>query len=275
MTRLMASWLLSHVMQIDGATALLLATTSACGLNTPQPEAATVHWLAGGLGRCTSLIPAARPDTESVIAACDRGAVEVSSDAKVTTIHPTMVDHVALSGDQLWLKLPDRLLQGQLPAPGQTFETQHSLRLSTIDDILAVPGSPLVVATPGTLVHVSTDAVAARWRKVPVPMHQLTAGPDGEIWAVSHDAIHAVERRKFRQVVGGLSSVAAAAVLPSGSIVVASGSPAQLSTISDGRFTPSGVFIEGLTDLAAIPGDPAPRLWFTTSDGSIGYTTAP
>ena len=261
-------------MRVEGATALLLAT-SACGLNTPKVETPTIHWVAAGLGRCTSLTPAARPGTESVIAACERGAVEVSSDAKVTTIHPTMVDHVALSSNQLWLKLPDRLLKGQLPAPGEVFSAQHSLRLSTIDDMLAVPGSPLVVATPGTLVHVSADAVAARWRKVPVPLHQLTAGPGGEIWAVSHNAVHAVERRQFRQVVGGLSAVAAAAALPSGGLVVASGTPAQLSTISDGRFTPSGVFIEGLTDLTATPGGTAPRLWLTTADGSVGYTTVP
>jgi len=260
-------------MRAEVAAVFLLAL-SGCELKdsarSADPNAP--RWVAAGLGRCTALTPT---DRQTVIAACEQGAVEVGADGRVVTLHDSMVDHVAVDKKSLWVKLPDQLLRGPLPQPGRSFTPRKSLELGTVDDLLVVPGSPLIVATPGTLVHVSAGATASRWRKVPVPMHQLAAGPDGEIFAVSHDAVYAVEKRQFRQVIGGLDDVAAAVSLASGKLVVASGQPARLGTVTDQGYAPSKVEIEGLTDLVVMSNEDGPALWFTTSDGSVGYTAIP
>jgi len=257
-----------------GTGTLVLVVGMGCGPSdrSKSAEDGSLRWVAAGLGRCNALVATQR---STVIAACEQGAVEVGADAAVTTLHASMVDHVALDQNSLWVKLSDQLLRGPLPRPGQAFTAHKSLELGTIDDLLAVPGHPLVVATPGTLLKVSPEATASRWRKVPVPMRQLTLGPSSEIYAVSNEAIFAVELHQFRQVIGGLDAVAAATTSSDGTLLVASGQPARIGRLDAEGYAPTDLRIEGVTDLTVLTSAEGASLWFTTADGSIGYTAVP
>ena len=261
--------------ELLAAGALSVLAAGGCSLKGSEPAqpVSSVSWVAAGMGHCHALSSSPR---QTVLAACDRGVVETGVDGRTHTLHPTLSHDVSVRAGRLWVKLPDTLLWGSLPMQQTVFASTKRTSLGTVDDMLATPDGQLVVATPGSLVRVDPETgTINRFRKVPVPMEKLALDANGGILAVARDAVYAVEARKFRMVVGGLTDVQSAVTLPDGRLVVASGKPATLGVLDAGQFTPTDVRIEGLTDLVVHDPGSGPELWFTTNDGSIGRAPLP
>lgn len=232
-----------------------------------------VEWVAAGLGNCNHLTSTHRG---TVVAACDQGAFEVHATGTVTRLHDTTVEHVAFDDDVLWVKLPDTLLWGPLPAVGAPFVPTKKIALGTVEDIHA-SGRALLVATPKSVISVNPDtAILSRRYKVEMPLRGIAWGatrthPKPHLSLLAHDSIWAVVDKELVPVVQGLDDARCILATPDGRLLVSTGKQRTVGVVRDGSWMPLDIDLHGLTDLTLHDPGTGLELWFTSSDGSIGH----